>query len=99
MVSYYNSITLQLPVSNFPCYTYISLHLCKYSTENKIDGDCFLELTEADVKEMVKPIGTVKKILKILNKCKVILLMCIVCLCGSHVASQTMHRQRKWAAI
>ena len=45
---------------------YIPMH-----TENKIDGESFLELCEADVKEMVKPIGIIKKIMKLLNKCKI----------------------------
>ena len=33
------------------------------SVENEIDGQCFLELTETDVKELVKPLGVVKKII------------------------------------
>lgn len=36
--------------------------------ENQVDGESFLELREADVKEMVKPIGVVKKVMKLLRK-------------------------------
>lgn len=34
-------------------------------SENQIDGESVLELTETDVKEMVKPIGIVKKVVKL----------------------------------
>ena len=48
----------------------VTCHLVLPSTissdsDNQIDGETFLELTEADVKEMVKPIGIVKKIMKV----------------------------------
>ena len=33
--------------------------------ENKVDGEAFLELTEQDVKEMIKPLGQVKKIMRL----------------------------------
>ena len=33
--------------------------------DNVIDGESFLELSEDDIKEIVKPIGIVKKILKL----------------------------------
>lgn len=33
--------------------------------ENKIDGETFLELSEDDVKSLVKPLGVVKKILRL----------------------------------
>ena len=39
-------------------------------TENQIDGKSFLELSEPDIKEIVKPIGVVKKIMKLQNKFK-----------------------------
>lgn len=39
------------------------LHL--YSTENYVDGEAFMILTEEEIKKMVPPIGLVKKILKI----------------------------------
>ena len=35
---------------------------------NMIDGEAFLELTEVDVKELVKPLGVVKKILRLLRE-------------------------------
>ena len=38
------------------------------STENEIDGASFLELTETDIKEIVKPLGIVKKILRLKRK-------------------------------
>ena len=34
-------------------------------TENEIDGAAFFELTEKDVKEMIKPMGQIKKIMRI----------------------------------
>ena len=34
----------------------------------QIDGECFLELSESEVKELVKPLRIVKKILRILQK-------------------------------
>ena len=36
-----------------------------FSIENLVDGEAFLSLTEADFKEIVPPIGVVKKILKL----------------------------------
>ena len=36
-----------------------------YNTENEIDGAAFFDLTENDVKEMIKPLGQVKKIIRI----------------------------------
>ena len=36
--------------------------------ENQINGESFLELTESDVKEMVKPIGVVKEVVKLQRK-------------------------------
>lgn len=49
-------------------------------TENKIDGESFRELYEADVKEMVKPVGVVKKIMKFQSKCKVAVVRVYYCL-------------------
>ena len=34
-------------------------------TENEIDRESFLELSEADVKELVKPLGVVKKLVRL----------------------------------
>ena len=39
-------------------------------TENEIDGESFLELTEEDIAKLVKPLGIVKKMLKILRSQK-----------------------------
>ena len=39
-----------------------------FVADNQIDGECFLELSESEVKELVKPLGIVKKILRILRK-------------------------------
>ena len=35
------------------------------SLEQEIDGEAFLELTEVDVKDMIKPLGQVKKVMRI----------------------------------
>ena len=37
-------------------------------TENYIDGSAFVELSSAEIKEMVPPIGLAKKIIKLLPK-------------------------------
>lgn len=34
-------------------------------TENQIDGAGFLDLTEPDIKELIKPLGIVKKIVRL----------------------------------
>lgn len=39
-----------------------------FFTENQVDGESFLELAESDVKELVKPLGVVKKIVKLLRE-------------------------------
>lgn len=36
-----------------------------FCVENEIDGQCFIELKESELKELVKPLGVVKKILRI----------------------------------
>ena len=36
--------------------------------DEEIDGEGFLDLTEAEIKELVKPLGTVKKILRLKKK-------------------------------
>jgi hypothetical protein len=33
-----------------------------------IDGESFMELTEVDIKELVKPLGVVKKIIRLLRE-------------------------------
>ena len=35
------------------------------NTENEIDGSAFMDLTEADIKQLIKPLGAVKKILRL----------------------------------
>lgn len=40
-------------------------------TDNEIDGEAFLDLTEGDVKEIVKPLGQVKKIMRLQTALKV----------------------------
>lgn len=40
-------------------------HCVFFYAENKIDGESFLELSEEDIKTMVKPLGIVKKILRL----------------------------------
>ena len=45
--------------------THLTDFILLYTSENQIDGESFLALTESDVKEMVKPIGVVKKIMKL----------------------------------
>ena len=35
--------------------------------ENEIDGASFCELTEQEIKSMIKPIGVVKRILRLQN--------------------------------
>ncbi len=39
-----------------------------FITENQIDGESFLELTESDIKELVKPLGVVKKIIRLVRE-------------------------------
>lgn len=34
---------------------------------NEIDGEAFLELSEDDIKEIIKPLGVVKKVSRILK--------------------------------
>ena len=46
------------------CTTLISVYTSHFPSENEIDGAAFLELTESDVKGMVRPLGTVKKIMR-----------------------------------
>ena len=56
------------------------------STRNKIDGARFLELTEADIKEIVKPLGIMKKILRLKKKASVPTdRPTCTCTCGSYV--------------
>lgn len=45
-------------------------HLISFLTDNQVDGECFLELSESDVKEIVKPLGIVKKILRLIREVK-----------------------------
>jgi hypothetical protein len=40
----------------------LSLDVCDIFEDNEVDGESFLELSEADIKEMVSKIGLVKKI-------------------------------------
>ncbi len=39
--------------------------------ENEIDGESFLELTESDVQKLVKSLGVVKKISKLINSLQI----------------------------
>ena len=43
---------------------YFYINFLFYS-ENEIDGDCFLELTESDIKGLVPKLGLVKKICRL----------------------------------
>lgn len=43
------------------CFSYPFLS----NIENEIDGSAFMELTEADIKQLIKPIGVVKKIIRL----------------------------------
>ena len=36
-----------------------------FSLDNQIDGEAFCELTEEDIKQMVQPLGVVKKICRL----------------------------------
>ncbi|XP_064403971.1 uncharacterized protein LOC135349363 isoform X1 [Halichondria panicea] len=38
---------------------------CEVFEDNEIDGEAFLELTENDIKELVKPLGVVKKLVRL----------------------------------
>ena len=62
------------------------LYLNPTFTENEIDGASFLELTEADIKEIVKPLGIVKKILRLKKKVSAPTdRPTCTCTCGSYV--------------
>lgn len=39
--------------------------LLLFQLDNEIDGEAFLDLSEKDVKEIVKPLGQVKKIMRL----------------------------------
>lgn len=39
--------------------------MCNILTENEIDGEAFFDLTEQDVKDMINPLGQVKKVMRI----------------------------------
>ena len=54
---------VHLSVLGYVIYLYIFVFMC--FTENQIDGESFLDLTEGDIKEVVKPLGVVKKIVRI----------------------------------
>lgn len=47
----------------------LTLHSYNICAENEIDGSAFLDLTEADVKELIKPLGTVKRIIRLKQVC------------------------------
>ena len=45
--------------------------------ENYVDGEEFVKLTEAEIKEMVPPIGIAKKVMRLQPKVKIIVhLLC-----------------------
>ena len=43
----------------------VILVISAFSKDNEIDGPAFFELTEAEFKELVKPLGAVKKIIRL----------------------------------
>ena len=36
--------------------------------DNEIDGECFIELSDAEVKELIKPLGIAKKVIRIIKE-------------------------------
>ena len=43
----------------------VILVISAFSKDNEIDGPAFCELTEEEIKQMVKPLGVVKRIIRL----------------------------------
>lgn len=66
-----------------PGVSYVFLCLSCRVSDNYIDGQEFMKLTETEVKEMVPPIGLAKKILRMIPK------VCANCKCGERALFRT----------